>query len=169
YSTVGLVAGLIAVRITNFAWLDCAIAALFGFIILFAGLGILKHTMDSLTDKADELLLQKMLDAINQNRSDDWINIHNLKIAKYGSFYHVDCDLTLPRFYDIAMGHEAYERLKSAMYSKFSNRIFFSVHFDPCNFSQCKNCAVKNCPLRAEPFVSDKKLTIASMTKAEKH
>ncbi|MBO7521124.1 MAG: cation transporter [Opitutales bacterium] len=169
YSTIGLVAGLVAVRLTGLLWLDCAIAAFFGVLILVAGLGILKQTMDNLTDKADEQLLQKMLDAINQSRSEDWINIHNLKIVKYGSFYHVDCDLTLPRFYDIARGHEAYERLKSAMYSKFSNKIQFSIHFDPCNSSQCKNCAVKDCAVRSEPFVLAKKLTIASMTKVEKH
>ena len=169
YSTVGLVLGLVAVRLTGYLWLDCAIAILFGFLILFAGLGILRNTIANLTDKADGQALQKMLDAINQNRRDDWINVHNLKIIKYGSFYYVDCDLTLPRYYNISEGHDAYDRLKAAMYSKFSNNILFSIHFDPCNFSQCKNCAMKSCPVRSEPFAAAKPLTVASMTKVEKH
>ena len=169
YSTIGLVLGLVAVRLTGYLWLDCVLAAVFGFLILFAGFGILRKTIANLTDKADGESLEKMLGAINGNMQSDWINIHNLKIIKYGSYFYVDCDLTLPRYYNISEGHCAYEKLKDAMRENFSDKILFSVHFDPCKPEQCKHCQMENCSLRSEPFHSREILTINCMTEVEKH
>lgn len=169
YSTIGLVLGLIAVRLTGYLWLDCTLAIIFGFLILFAGLGILKNTIANLTDKADEESLKKMLTAINQNMRDDWINIHNLKIIKYGSNYYVDCDLTLPKFYNISEGHRAYDKLKAAMHENFSDKMILSIHFDPCNDKQCKFCKMQNCPVRSAQFEHKELLTINNMTEVELH
>ena len=71
-------------------------ALIFGTIIIFTGISILKKTVANLMDKADKEILSIIADIISKNRQPDWIDIHNLKMVKYGSYYYIDCDLTLP-------------------------------------------------------------------------
>lgn len=60
-----------------------------------------------------------MVLTITQNQRPDWIDIHNLKMIKYGSSFYIDCDLTLPCYYTIGQGHDACLALKSAIERDF--------------------------------------------------
>lgn len=53
YSTIGLVAGLILVKITGITLIDSLMALIFGGLIIFTGISILRKTIATLTDKAD--------------------------------------------------------------------------------------------------------------------
>lgn len=169
YSTVGLVLGLLILAFTKIAWIDAALALVFGGLIAVTGISILRKTIANLTDEADDETLKRILAAINKNLQVDWVDVHNLKIAKYGNYYHIDCDLTLPRFYNIAQGHDVYELFKSALIRDFSDKALFSIHFDPCKSKHCKHCKVENCPLRETPFERPFKLTYSCMVGVEKH
>ncbi len=169
YSTVGLVAGLLVLYFTGIAWIDSLLALLFGGLILATGVSILRKTVANLTDEADGEALGKILDVINSARRDDWIDVHNMKVIKYGSWHYIDCDLTLPRFYNIKQGHDSYELLKGALTSGFSEKILFSIHFDPCKPKHCRYCPVAGCPTRSEAFEKPLALTMDCMTHVEKH
>ena len=69
-----------------------------------------------------------MLETISENQRPDWIDIHNLKMIKYGSGFFIDCDLTLPWYYNIEQGHEACEALRRAIEKGFSDRITLSLY-----------------------------------------
>lgn len=96
YSTIGLAIGLILLYITRIGWIDSALALIFGAIIILTGISILRRTVADLMDEADKQYLEKMLETISENQRPDWIDIHNLKMIKYGSGFFIDCDLTLP-------------------------------------------------------------------------
>lgn len=67
YSTIGLVAGLLVLYFTGIAWIDSALAFLFGGIIIITGISILRKTIANLLDKADEALLNDMASELNEN------------------------------------------------------------------------------------------------------
>ena len=115
YSTIGLVLGLTLLYFTKLSWIDSALALIFGSIIVITGVNILRKTVATLMDEADVLVLESMVKAISTHRKDDWIDIHNMKTIKYGSQLFVDCDLTLPWFYNINESHKACDELKALL------------------------------------------------------
>lgn len=167
YSTIGLVAGLILLYITRLSWIDSALAMVFGAIIVYTGFSILRNTVENLMDKADVPLLQKMLDAINAQRKADWIDIHNLKMIKYGSYYYIDCDLTMPWYYNIKQGHDQCDNLKSVIVTHFSERATVSIHSDSCDGRHCTSCSMSLCQFREYPFTATHTITLAEFTESD--
>lgn len=167
YSSIGLIAGLLLLFYTGIAWIDSALALVFGAIIVITGLSILRKTVANLLDKADNEILDSMAQSIKENRQPDWIDIHNTKIIKYGSFLYIDCDLTLPWFYNIIESHQACNKLKSTLSSKFSDKIQVSIHSDPCEMKHCEHCEMSNCTSRKVPFASLENITISNIIQSD--
>lgn len=163
YSTIGLVIGLILLYYTKIAWIDSALALIFGSIIIVTGLSILKKTVANLLDKADNELLHNMAEAINQHRQPDWIDVHNMKMIKYGSYLYIDCDLTLPWYYNIMESHKACDTLTQTLISGYSNRILVSIHSDPCLLKHCTHCLMSDCPHRQSAFIASEVLDFAQI------
>ena len=164
HSTIGLVAGLVLLYVTRIGWIDSALAMLFGGIIAWTGISILRKTASDLMDTADERYLEKMLETVSRHPRPDWIDIHNLKIIRYGSYAYIDCDLTLPWYYTVRQGHKACEELKRVIEQSFSDRVLFSVHSDPCEERHCNHCSVEECPYRREAFAGPLVYTLRELT-----
>lgn len=155
YSTIGLVVGLLVLYFTGIAWIDSVLAFLFGGMIIVTGISILRKTVANLLDKADEALLNDIARELNDKRSPDWINIHNAKVIKYGTYLYMDCDLTLPWFYTIEQGHREGARLRHILEEKYADRIQLTVHLDPCTVfeqPQCALCPCAECRTRGARF-----------------
>jgi cation diffusion facilitator family transporter len=155
YSSIGLVIGLIILYITKIAWLDSAIALIFGSIIIYTGYKILKETTSNLMDEVDFKVVGVLSDLFEKNRTEDWIDIHNLKLVKYGTSFHITCDLVLPWNTNISVSHAEGEKLKKIITDNFSDDIVFTAHTDECRLSFCQNCRKKDCLDRKAEFVSD--------------
>lgn len=154
YSSVGLVVGLILVRITGMIWLDSVLALVFGSIIIYTGVKILKETSSNLMDEADFDLLRRIADVLWKNKTDQWIDIHNLKVVKYGDAYHIDCDLTLPWYINIAEAHKIGDTVERAIEHSFEEKIDFTIHTDSCDNIPCLACSISSCPHRKKVFQS---------------
>jgi len=165
YSSIGLVIGLILLYITKITWLDSAIALIFGSIIIYTGFKILKETTSSLMDEADFKMIEEIKNILVKNKSEKWIDIHNFKIVKYGNSFHIDCDLTLPWYFNITQAHAEGEVLKNIFIDNFSKDIVFMVHTDSCMPENCKNCKISDCLHRKEEFESEIELTFESLIK----
>lgn len=170
YSTIGLVIGLLALFFTKISWIDSALALLFGGIIIFTGISILRQTITGLVDHADEQLLGEMVTVLNENRQPEWIDIHNTKIIKSGNYLYIDCDLTVPWYYTVEAGHNLGSQLKDVLNQKYGNRIQLTIHIDPCNITQtckCEKCMLVKCPHRQKPFTQQPNMDILSFTNTE--
>lgn len=165
WSTVGLIAGLILLYVTKIPWIDSALALIFGSLIGITGIRILRKTVSGLMDKADLGLLEEIVRVVSSRRQPEWIDIHNLKAIRYGSYLYVDCDLTLPWYYNISQGHDACDALKSTLQTAFDGRILVSIHSDSCKEQHCTHCGVCDCPYRRAPFEAPQPLTLSEMTK----
>ena len=167
WSTVGLVAGLILLYVTQIPWIDSLLALIFGAIIGITGVQILRKTIGGLMDKADQQVLEQILRTVDAHRRPEWIDVHNLTALRYGSMLYVDCDLTLPWYYNIAQGHDACDALKHTMQDAFDGRLQTLIHSDACGEKHCAHCQVSDCPHRRAPFSAAQPLTLAELTKSD--
>lgn len=164
YSTIGLVIGLLLLYYTKIPWIDSALALIFGSVIIVTGVSILRKTIANLLDKADDELLHNMVKTINQHRQPDWIDVHNTKIIKYGSYLYIDCDLTLPWYYNIEEGHKVCDKLIQTLSAGFSDRIQVSIHSDPCLMKHCSHCTMSDCTSRQSAFIALEELDFSLLT-----
>ncbi|OQC39302.1 MAG: Ferrous-iron efflux pump FieF [Bacteroidetes bacterium ADurb.Bin037] len=165
YSSIGLVIGLVLLYYTKLAWLDSAIALIFGTVIVITGLKILRETTSNLMDKADFKLIEQFGKIIEDNKPDEWIDIHNFKLIKYGNVYHINCDLVLPWNLYLSDAHEEGEKLKNLLVSNFREDIVFNVHTDECCKKYCKHCKRKDCKDRTADFVAQLSFDLKRFTK----
>ncbi|MBK8806713.1 MAG: cation transporter [Bacteroidales bacterium] len=165
YSSIGLVIGLTLLYYTKLAWLDSLIALVFGTIIVVTGLKILKETTSNLMDEADFKLIEKFGKLIDSNKPNEWIDIHNFKLIKYGNVFHINCDLVLPWNISISDAHREGEKLKSLLITNFSEDIVFNLHTDECFQKYCTNCKKENCNERKDTFETLLNFDIKRFTK----
>ena len=111
YSSVGIIIGLIVVYVAMYLgydarWLDSSIAVVFGVIIMYTGFGVIRKSADDTMDRADEELIKEVSDIINEYRHDDWIDVYNLRMIKYGPKIYIDMKVVFPRTMTVGMVDE---------------------------------------------------------------
>lgn len=152
YSTVGIVVGLLIIYLTKIYWLDKAIAFGLGIMVIFNGYHILRKSLAGIMDEADMNLLRRMVDLLNRHRRPDWIDIHNLRVIKYGTLLHVDCHLTLPWYLNLKEAHKELDVFSDLIIAEFGDSIEMFVHYDDCRPISCSICTKTDCPVREHPF-----------------
>lgn len=169
YSTIGLVAGLVVVYFTKILWLDSVIAIIFAGIIVRTGYTILRSSLAGIMDETDRELLVKMVSVLNHNRRVDWIDLHNLRIIKYGNVLHLDCHLTVPWYLNVNEAHNEVEELTKLVQNRFGRAMEFFVHTDGCLEFQCRLCNKSECPVRQHPFERKVEWTVENISRDKKH
>lgn len=169
YSTLGIILGLVLIRLTNLTWLDGVIAIILAFIIMYTGYRILRHSLAGIMDEADKELLQKMLAVLNANRRRNWIDLHNLRVIKYGGQFHIDCHLTVPWYLNVVEAHKEVEELGLLIKREFGTVFELFVHTDPCLDFSCSICTRDECTVRKRPFEKQIEWTLENVLKDKKH
>lgn len=169
YSTIGIVVGLIILYFTKIAWVDSVTALLFAAFIIHTGYKILRESISGIMDETDELLLKEVVDFLSEQRRENWIDLHNLRIIKYGSTLHFDCHMTVPWYFNIEEGHKEVDALEDAVKNYFGDRIELFVHLDACKEYSCNICCKTDCPVRKHPFQEKIKWTIENVSSNKKH
>ncbi|MBX2933751.1 MAG: cation transporter [Ferruginibacter sp.] len=169
WSTIGIVAGLILIYLTKLLWLDSVIAILFAIIILYTGYKILRSSFAGIMDEADMKLLKQMVEMLNANRRENWIDLHNLRIIKYGSRIHLDCHLTVPWYLNVNEAHEEIDALSGLVKKEYGESVELFVHSDGCMDFSCRICTKKNCAVRKHDFEKKIEWTIENISSNNKH
>ncbi len=169
YTTIGIIGGLVLIRLTNIMWLDGAVAILFALFIMLTGIRILREAVAGIMDESDEQLLEEMIAYLQETRDPKWVDLHNLRIIKYGRILHVDCHLTLPWYLNVREAHEELDKLEALITEKFGNRIEIFIHTDYCMEFSCPLCNVENCPVRQHPFKEELTWTVENVASNQQH
>jgi divalent metal cation (Fe/Co/Zn/Cd) transporter len=101
-------------------------------------------------DKADQLLLTQVIAALEEGRRENWIDLHNLRILKYGNILHLDCHLTVPWYLNVHEAHTEIDHLGNIVKEKFGESVELFVHTDGCLDFSCGVCSKKNCTVRKQ-------------------
>jgi cation diffusion facilitator family transporter len=169
YSTFGIIVGLLLISFTGYTWIDSVVAIGFGGFIIFTGYQIVRQSLAGIMDEADMDLLEKMVGLINQNRRDAWVDLHNLRVIKYGNVLHVDAHLTVPWYFNIIQAHEEIEVLAKLIRKDYGDTLELFVHSDGCEYFQCPLCDKKACPVRQHPFEKEMVWTVDNILQDQKH
>jgi cation diffusion facilitator family transporter len=168
-SSVGLITGLIIIYFTKIYWLDNMVTIIFGAFILYTGFKLLKESVTSLLDEADYEKLNQVVEILNKNRRDKWIDMHNLRVLKYGSHLHVDAHITLPWYDKLENSHGEVTAVENLIKNKLEGDVEFFIHADPCLPISCPICPIKDCTVRQAEFVKRLDWTLKNMLPDQKH
>jgi cation diffusion facilitator family transporter len=169
WSTLGIVVGLLLILATRVYWIDSAVAIVFAFIIIYTGYKIVRSSVAGIMDEADEALLKKLVTLLNTNRKKNWIDLHNLRIIKYGATLHMDCHLTVPWYLNVHEAHHEIEALSALVKNEFGESVELFVHSDGCLDFSCSICIKNDCAQRKHPFVKRLEWTIENISGDNKH
>ncbi len=169
YSTLAIVAGLFLMLVTKLYWLDKVIALITGVLIIYNGYKILRSSLAGIMDEADIELLNEMVQVLNNNRNENWVDLHNLRVIKYGSLLHIDCHLTVPWFLNVHEAHLEIDALTDLIKNNFGDSIEFFVHTDPCLPFSCSICDKQNCAERKSPLQQRLQWTLDNILSDTKH
>ena len=169
YSTLGIIAGLALIYFTGKSWIDSAVAIVFAFIIIRTGYKIIRSSLAGIMDEADIDLLKKMIGHLNEHRRVNWIDLHNLRVIKYGGVLHIDCHLTVPWYLNVREAHLEIDELIGLIKHQFGESIEFFVHTDGCLEFSCSLCSKFDCQVRRRPFEKRVQWTLENVVSNKKH
>jgi cation diffusion facilitator family transporter len=148
YSTFAIVAGLILLHFTGWAWMDQLIAAIFGLVIIVTGYKVLRKSLAGIMDEANEQLLKDVLNILNEKRSAEWIDLHNMRTIQYGQVLHIDTHLTLPWYYNVLQAEKEIHQLENMINNEFKGKVECFIHIDACKDFSCSICTMAQCAER---------------------
>lgn len=169
WSTLGVIAGLVLLYFTGLKWIDSVLAIAISLLISYTGYRILRRSIAGIMDEADEKLLTEMVNLLNSNRQENWVDMHNLRVIKYGSILHIDCHLTVPWYLNIHEAHVEIDKLSDPVKQKFGESVELFVHSDGCLPFQCHICNKHSCPVRQHEFEKRITWTLENISQNKKH
>lgn len=169
YTTIGIIAGLILLYFTKIIWIDSVVAIIFAVIILFTGYKIVRSSVAGIMDEADIVLLKKMVETLNANRNVNWIDLHNLRLIKYGPTLHLDCHLTVPWYFNVNEAHHEIDTLSGLVRKNYGDSVELFVHSDACKVFSCAICDKFECKVRQQPFKKKVTWTMENISTNHKH
>ena len=168
-TTFGIIIGIGIVLITNYNGLDSIIAFLMGIWIIYNGYKIIRESIAGIMDEADLALLENVIAEMNANRNDNWIDLHNLRVIKYGPLLHIDCHLTMPWYLNVHEAHIVMDQFTDLIKSKFGDSVEFFIHIDGCMYFSCAICCIQNCEKRQHSFQKKLDWTMENVLSNHKH
>ena len=106
---------------------------------------------------------------LNANRRQNWIDLHNLRIIKYGGTIHLDCHMTVPWYLNVDQAHEEIDALSYLVKKEYGESVELFVHSDGCLEFCCNICTKSDCSVRKHPFIKTIDWTITNISANEKH
>lgn len=168
-STFGLMIGLGVIYFTGLIVLDSIISILLGLYIVYNGYRLVRKSVSGLMDEYDTEVIDSIVNLLNENRKDAWIDVHNLRAQRYGAETHIDCHVTLPYYLDLNQVHAEVSEIDRSIGESIADQTEFFIHADPCVPQCCHYCNVKNCPVRSEPQTKNITWTANNITENRKH
>jgi cation diffusion facilitator family transporter len=169
YTTVGILLGLTLIYFTGNQRIDSVVAIIFSCLIFYTGFKIIRSSVAGIMDERDKNLLRKMITVLDTNRSKNWVDIHNIRIIKYGSTLHIDSHLTVPWYLNVHEAHDEIDKLANIVRNEFGASIELFVHSDGCLPTSCPICIKDDCPVRHHPFQRRISWTVQNMERDQKH
>lgn len=143
YTSVGVLGGLVAIKLTGIAMLDPLIAIVVALMIIKAAWDLTKtaffHVLDVKLPDDEEALIHDVM-ACYKGR---FIEYHKLRTRKAGHVRHIDMHLVVPKKMTVEAGHTLAHQITEDI-EKALPHSHILVHIEPCP-GECESCAVE-CP-----------------------
>jgi len=152
-TSIAVLFSIIIVMITDFKVLDPIIAIFVAVNIIVTGYKLIRKSIRGLMQERDYEFLDKLIQALNKIRRDDFIEIHKLRTWSAGNHHYVDFHLIIPSYYTIEQSHEIQRFITESLRENLESELQTMLHFDPCKPAHCQYCEKKNCPIRTNDYI----------------
>ncbi|MDY0039727.1 MAG: cation diffusion facilitator family transporter [Desulforhabdus sp.] len=151
YTSAGVLAGLYMVHLTDWYWLDGAIALLVALNILIIGFKLIRASFAGLMDASDPELVREISELLTRQRKSTWIDIHRLRAIRSGIRIHLDFHMILPRDLTLEEAHNEVMQLQQVINHYLNGKADILIHAEPCIDPECPVCGYDRCGIRQEP------------------
>lgn len=169
YSTIGIIVGLAIMLVTRLYWLDKVIALCMSVLVIYNGYRIIRTSLAGIMDEADMQLLKRFINVLNDHRRANWVDLHNLRVIKYGPLLHIDCHLTVPWYLNVHEAHLEIDALAALIKQQLGDAIELFVHTDGCLPFSCTICTKTDCSVRQQPMKERLDWTLENIISNQKH
>ncbi len=152
FTSVGVMAGLLLVRLTGWYFLDGTVACVVAANIVFVGIRLIFTSSSRLMRAYDPELLERITSVIARNRKPEWIDIHRLRAWSSGREIHMDFHLILPRDSSLEDAHRTVVEVQQLLKSQLPGAPDILIHVEPCLDPQCRICLRPRCVIRKKSF-----------------
>ena len=163
YTSVGIIAGLGVVIVTEISLFDPIIAILVAINILFTGYKLVRQSVGGLMNEVDDETMKIISDKILSIRKPEWIDIHELRFWKSANQIFIDFHLVMPYYFTIKEAHKSDDLVTNEM-RKILPDSQMKIHLDYCDYELCKYCEFSDCKERKEGIVEKSEWNINRLT-----
>ena len=160
---------LVLVAVTGQVRFDAGAALLLGGFILVNGGRMLRHSVSGLMDETDTAIVAEVIAELQTQRRPLWIDVHNLRVQRYGANLHIDCHMQMPYYFTLEQVHTQLHDIEELIRARFAVEVEMFVHADPCTFAACSLCQMPDCPVRRHPFRAAVKWNLQNAVRNERH
>ncbi len=144
YTSLGVLAGLIVIRITDWHIVDPIIAIGVALLILRAAWNITRKSIGGLVDKRLPQVEEDVIAASIMEHVGELAGFHELRTRKAGSQRYIELHLVLPKKVTVEEAHRLCDHLEEDIKSKLSESAV-TIHCEPCDQLEDGTCP-PDCP-----------------------
>ena len=172
YSSVGIIIGLgLVMLLDHFGieayWIDPLMALAFGAFIIVTGIRVLFRSMNGIMDGADTVIIRQVTRCINRIRGDEILDVHHLRVNRYGASVHVDAHMTVPGDLTVKEAENFVNEFREAVTEALDGEVDITFMAEPCDSTHCKFCA-RRCGNRAAAFQARRILGTEYVTRGDR-
>lgn len=145
-SSVAVLVGLIAVKVTGLNILDPIVALLVVLLILKVGYDALKRSFGGLIDVRLPVAEENEIKSCIIEHYSELVSFHKLRTRKAGSQRFIDLHLIMPKNASVEEAHLMCDHLEQDLENRLQNTSV-TIHVEPCR-TECDKCLVSSCSLR---------------------
>ncbi|NJB66845.1 cation diffusion facilitator family transporter [Desulfobaculum xiamenense] len=147
YTTAGVIAGLIVVRVTGYFWIDGAIACVLALHISRTGYDLVRQSIRGLMDEKDAGLVEELYAILADIRRPEWLSVHNVRAWRSGRSIHVDMHLVLPRKLSFEEAQINTHLIESEIRKRIPHVSDILVRTELCDERDCHVCPFGGCDI----------------------
>jgi cation diffusion facilitator family transporter len=151
-ASLGILVGLILMRLTGWLVLDPIMAFLVAAYILFISLRQVKVALLELSDtqlpRAEIARIQTVLDEGQRRHPGEWIESHHLRTRKSGANRHIDFHLVVCGRMSVTESHDFCDQVEDRLVAVYP-RASVNIHVEPCEHSEGDRApqpCLRDCP-----------------------
>ncbi|RYU78759.1 cation diffusion facilitator family transporter [Hymenobacter persicinus] len=168
-STLVSCLALVLVLVTGNVLFDAGAALVLGVFIVVNGFRMVRRSVSGLMDESDVTTVEQVIAELQRHRRPAWIDVHNLRVLRYGANLHIDCHMQMPYYFSLEETHNELNAIESLIKHRFDVEVEMFVHADPCTFAACSLCCMPDCPVRQHAFRHEVNWTATNAVKNERH
>ncbi len=149
-TTAAVIAGLVIIQLTQWWWVDPAIAIALGSLLMYLGWRVAKSSVSRLIDRQDDgdfeilrsLLTSHLQDGPNTPKI---CSFHRLRCRHDGSNHWVDMHIRLPADMSVAQSHDVASVIEDRAIAALGGSGVATAHCEPCKPKQTGHSVSCDC------------------------